>query len=308
MDLRQFDRHPFYRNLSKTGLRRSSVKGTSAVWKLSIVAKWLAGSLVVAVASAQGLPDVSRFEVEGIRLGMPLKEAMAALRMHNANLRLAPDSVPYPGLPSPLTYGINAVGGGEGFYFLVTMPPNELTVSRITWVRHFAADVIPKQDAVVASLAQKYGRISWDTTSAALMIGTRDVFWILDEQGNPIPGQPSPRCLGQSTFFMNGLKPGSRNQWDPVNVRLPPVAARLRIEQGFVNREDPIAEECSKYSMVHARLFKASMMGVAVPNLVDYVVLMVSSGPMDRQATEATHQYWLKTAKSIPAGAGKKGD
>jgi hypothetical protein len=112
---------------------------------------------------------------------------------------------------------------------------------------------------------------------------------------------------------MNGLKPGSRNQWDPVNVRLPPIAARLRIEQGFVNREDPIANECSKYTLVHARLFRSSFMGVRVPNLVEYVVLMIASGPLDRKATEATHEYWLKTAKSsalkgAPSKASKKGN
>jgi hypothetical protein len=240
--------------------------------------------------TAQG-PDM-----EGIHLGMPVKDAMAALRTHNANLHLLPESATYQGLPSPLTYGISAVGGGEGFYFVVTMPPNPLVVSRVTWVRHFAQDVIPKQDAVVAGLAQKYGTISWDTTSAALSFGSRDVFWIDDEQNQRIKGQPSPRCLGQSTFFMNGVKPGNHKQWDPVNVRLPPRAARLRIEQGFVNQEDPIAAECSKFSIVHARLFKASLMGVSVPNLVEYLVLMISDGPLDRRTTEATHQYWFKTA------------
>jgi hypothetical protein len=251
---------------------------------------------LAAVAPAQGA-DSARFDIEGIHLGMPLKEAMAALRAHNANLKLAPDSVPYEGLPSALTYGISAVGGGEGFYFMVTMPPNEAVVSKLTWVVHFTQENMPRQEVVVANLARKYGPVSWDTTPAALSIGARDVFWVDDEQGNRVKGKPLPRCLGQSTFFMNGLAAGSRNQWDPVNVRLPPIAARLRIEQGFVNREDPIAEQCTNVTMVHARLFKARVMGVAIPNLVEYVVLMVASGPIDRRATKATHEYWLKTAK-----------
>ena len=68
---------------------------------------------LAAVVSAEGA-DPARFDIEGIHLGMPLKEAMAALRVHNANLKLVPDSVPYDGLPSALTYGISAVGGGEG--------------------------------------------------------------------------------------------------------------------------------------------------------------------------------------------------
>jgi hypothetical protein len=254
--------------------------------------------LVVLSAAAQVLPDAGKFELVGVRLGMPLKEAMAALRDHNANLRLAPESTSYAGLPSALTYAINAVGQGEGFYFLVTMPPNEAAIAKVTWVTHFMGETIPKQDVIVANLARQYGPISWDTGPAALAIGTRDVFWIDDEQGNRIKMQPQPRCLGQSTFYMNGLKAGTRNQWDPVNVRLPVSAARLRIEQGFVNREDPIAEQCSPYTMIHARLFRASVMGVRVPNLVEYVVLAMSSGPLDRKTTQATHEYWRKSAKA----------
>jgi hypothetical protein len=261
--------------------------------------------LIVLSAAAQELPDTGKFELVGIRLGMPVKEAMATLRAHNSNLRLAPESASYPGLPSALTYGINAVGQGEGFYFLVTMPPNEPSISKVTWVTHFAGEPIPKQDVIVGNLARKYGAISWDTGPAALEIGTRDVFWIDDEQGNRVKGKPEPRCLGQSTFYMNGLQPGSRNHWDPVNVRLPASAARLRIEQGFVNREDPVAAQCSPYTMIHARLFRASVMGVRVPNLVEYLVMVMGSGPYDRKTTQATHEYWQKTAK-IASSAAKR--
>jgi hypothetical protein len=155
---------------------------------------------------------------------------------------------------------------------------------------HFAGEKIPRQDAVVAGLAKRYGAISWDTGPAALEIGARDVYWIDDEQGNRVKVRPEPRCLGQSTFYMNGLKPGSRNQWDPVNVRLPASAARLRIEQGFVNREDPVAAQCSPYTMIHARLFGSRVMGVKVPNLVEYVVMVMGSGPLDRKTTQATHE------------------
>jgi len=263
------------------------------------------GLLVVLAAGAQDTRDPGKFEMAGISLGMPIKEAMAALRTHNANLRLAPESASYPGLPAALTYAINAVGQGEGFYLMVTMPPNETAISKVTWVTHFAGETIPSQDVIVGNLARKYGPISWDTGPAALTIGTRDVFWIDDEQGNRVKMQPQPRCLGQSTFYMNGLKPGSRNQWDPTNVRLPVSAARLRIEQGFVNREDPIAAQCSPYTMIHARLFKASVMGVRVPNLVEYVVLVMGSGPLDRKTTQATHEYWLKTAKAASSVSSK---
>jgi hypothetical protein len=263
------------------------------------------GILFVLAAAAQEPPNVERFELAGIHMGMPIKEAMGVLRAHNANLRLSPESASYRGLPSALTYAINAVGQGEGFYLMVTMPPNEPAISKVTWVTHFGNETIPKQEVLVANLARKYGPISWDTGPAALEIGTRDVYWIDDEQGNRVKMKPQPRCLGQSTFYMNGLQPGSRIHWDPVNVRLPVSAARLRIEQGFVNREDPVAAQCSGYSMIHARLFRASVMGVRVPNLVEYLVMVMGSGPLDRKTTQATHEYWLKTAKAASSMTSK---
>src|SRR5689334_9865499 len=81
--------------------------------------------LCVLAATAQEPGSAERFELAGIRLGMPIKEAMGVLRAHNANLRLTPESASYRGLPSALTYAINAVGQGEGFYLMVSMPPNE---------------------------------------------------------------------------------------------------------------------------------------------------------------------------------------
>ena len=162
---------------------------------------------------------------------------------------------------------------------------------------HYGENSIPTQDVVVANLVRKYGPISYDTTPAALSLGTRDVFWMDDAQGNRSKGAPVSRCLGQSTFFMNSLIRGTR-QYDPVSVRLPPLSAKQRIEEGFVNPGDPMAEQCAQQSMVHARLFRTRVMGIAVPNLVEYVVLMIASGPLDQKATKATHEFWrAKNAK-----------
>lgn len=249
--------------------------------------RWLVfGLALAALASAQ--------DVAGIKLGMPIKEAMQALGAHNPNLKVVPDSLQYPGLPHVLTYGINAVGGGEGFYFLVTMPPNKEVVSKVTWVVHFGPDKIPRQDVVVASLAQKYGPISWDTLPASLTLGSRELFWVDDAEGKRVRGDAFTKCRGQSTFFMNGAAAGSRTQFDPTNVRLPPLLAKLRIDQGYTNQSDRLGEECGQYTMVRARLFKTRVMGVSVPNLVEYVVVMIASGPLDRKATNATHAYVTK--------------
>src|SRR5437762_2891224 len=125
-----------------------------------------------------GMCHAADYELAGIKLGSSLKDAMAALRAHNPKMELHPENAAYPGLPNALTYGIAAVGAGEGFYFLVTMPPSEPAVSKITWVVHFGQDNVPKQDVLVANLAKQFGPISMDTLPVSLDLGSRDLYWV----------------------------------------------------------------------------------------------------------------------------------
>jgi hypothetical protein len=262
-------------------------------------------SLLYAMALAVDTP--AGYELVGIKLGMPLKEAVAALKAHNPNLRFQDESVPYPGLPRPLTYGINAVGAGEGFYLMITMPPGEPRVSKVTWVVHFGQDQIPRQDVLTMNLAKQFGRITMDTLPVSLEIGSRDLYWVDDGGGNRVVGEQIPKkCRSESSFYLTGVTPGYPPRFDPTRVHLPAMAARLRIEQGYTNKEDPNAEFCGDYTMARARFFKTKVMGVNVPNLVEYLVVMIASGPLDRSATKATHQYWMNTARPAATHAGGK--
>src|SRR5262249_8476158 len=108
----------------------------------------------------------------------------------------------------------------------------------------------------------------------------------------------------ESSFYLTGLTPGRPPKYDPTKINLPPIAARLRIEQGYTNREDPAAEACGEYTMARARLFRASFMGVRVPNLVEYLVVMIGSGPRDRSAINAIHQFWTSAVKSKVSKSG----
>ena len=235
----------------------------------------------------------SAFEMAGIRLGMPLKEAMMALKKHRHDLKLATDSIPYGAAGAPLTYGIHAVGPAEGFYFLVTMPPNQVVVSKVTWVARFSPDSPPTQQDVVARLVAKYGPPSFDTLDASLTMGSREVWWVDDGEGKRTRGNAHyQRCRGESTFFLNGRAAGTRAAYDPVNVRLPGALAKARLEQGYKNQYDEAADFCGGFTVVRARLFDTRELGVKIPNLVSYLVLMMASGPLDRESTNATHEWW----------------
>jgi hypothetical protein len=261
-------------------------------------------------AAPAAAPARGPYELAGIKVGMTIREALMALKAHNPKMQLQDESLPYPGLPRPLTYGLNAVGEGEGFYFLLAMPPSEPRVSKLTWVIHFNQDNLPRQDVLVGNLVKQFGRISSDTLPISLDVGSRDLYWIDDAQGNRIVSEEIPKkCRNQSAFYLTGVSDGPRPRFDPTKVHLPVIAARLRIEQGFVNKSDPAAEECGDYTMVRARLFKARylLLGASVPNIVDYMVLMIASGPLDRKTTKDTHQYWLANAKPAPSPQQKSG-
>jgi hypothetical protein len=270
--------------------------------KTRLTPAWLLLTLSAARTHAQApgadAAIAARYDIVGIKVGMTLKEAMAALKAHNPNLRLKPENLQYASIPQALTYAISGEGAAEVFYFLVTMPPGPPVVSKITWTGAFTPQSAPKQDEVVATLVQKYGPVTWDTLPASLSLGSRDVVWVDDAHGARLKGHPPSKCLALTTFFMNGPAPNTRTQFGATNIQISPVIARIRVDEGYANRRESAGDACAEYTMVRARLFRMKTFGVSVPNLISYLTLTIGSGPLDRSATNATHRYVAEQVKN----------
>lgn len=199
--------------------------------------------------------------------------------------------------------GMAIKDGSEVFYFLVTMEPNPVVISKITWTAKFTMENPPRQDELVATLAKKYGPITRDTTAASLSLGSRELVWAESSGGKHMNGELPLKCRGLTTLFANGPGPGNRKQYSPLNLQITPIIARLRVEEGYAHSREPSADQCADYRMVRARLFQMKAYGVAGPQLVSYMTRMAGDGPLDCRAANATHEF-LKNKTKPGSGAG----
>ena len=134
--------------------------------------------------AAQQLPDVA-----GIRLGMPAREAYAALQAKHPNVKLATDPLQLPTIDKPILNGFSigfspVQSPDERINVNVTPPPEKQVVWRVQ--RFIGRQKIYRAN-VIASLREKYGK-----ESAELLGGmpasdkdATEMWWIFDEQGQP---------------------------------------------------------------------------------------------------------------------------
>jgi hypothetical protein len=265
-----------------------------------------------APSSAAATP---KYDIVGINLGMPIKDALLALKAHSPNFRLQPDSLKFDFLPTALTYGISATSpavvsatgrpipsNSEKFYFLITMPPSQPVVSKLARLVTFSKESAPTQDVVAADLEKKYGQPSYDSGPPSLNeLGARDMFWVDDQRGNRLRvREPEPlwQC-GALTTFRICLQGDARGLNEVADIQINPGIARSRMQEGYATGSEAWAvAACSGYTMVRARLFDTRTMGTLAPGLVGGMLMIIGSGPLDRSATDATRQYVEQAARA----------
>ena len=261
-----------------------------------------------AEATAKIAKSVGKYDVVGIKLGMPAKEAAAVLQARG--LQFKPETIKYAMLPNPFTYGLYAVNqvvlrnsglppNAEKISVSLAMPPNEAMVSKITRFLMFSKETAPTQQVLAADLVKKYGPVSHDAGPGALNPGgVRDMLWIDDPQGNrlkTISQQDLGNCRAQSTF-QPGKEPFGTI---PAASFIETDASHVRalLERGYYGSaiNNPL---CGDFAIVHARLFYAYPLGISSPDVVGGLLVVIGSRTLDRSATEATHKYLMEAAKA----------
>lgn len=131
-------------------------------------------------------------DVVGIKLGMPAKEAVAALHAHNAGFKPYPITLrEYEALPgvvmTPVLYAPNPGGpnatSGDDFNLVLTYAPSEAFVWGIVRNMGFGrVEERPTVENTLAGLRQKYGQESVKESDSRLI-------WIYDAQGQQVMGQ-----------------------------------------------------------------------------------------------------------------------
>jgi hypothetical protein len=267
-------------------------------------------------ATAKLAASVGSYDVVGIKLGMSGKEAAAALRAHGHGLHVTPETLKYDVLPGPLMYGVYAAspellrGGApiqpntEKIYLMLTMPPNQQVVSRISRYVIFSKETAPTQQILAAELEKKYGPVSYDSAPGDLFVaGARTMIWVDDAQGSRLKGvdfkaNPLHSCMRHATTW------GEDGSFQATSVEAREIkadenAVKSRLEQGYDNRSD--AQSCPDYTIIHAKLFRALELGLKSPDVVGVLLVTIGSKPLDRSATNATHDLLVQAVKARKA-------
>ena len=139
-------------------------------------------------------------EVVGIKLGMPVKEAVDALKAYNASYQPGPLTLrEYEALPgvvmTPVLHAPNPAGpnatSGDDFNLLLTYAPNEAYVWGIVRSMGFGTNATrPPVDSTLAGLRQKYGPESTQQLNSRLI-------WIYDAQRQQVMGQKAMEIWNQ---------------------------------------------------------------------------------------------------------------
>jgi hypothetical protein len=267
-------------------------------------------------ATAAIAKKVGKHDVLGIKLGMPAKEAAAALQ--GRGMQLKPETIKYDVLPAPLTYGLYAVNqilvrnsgvqpGAEKVYLTLTMPPNEQVVTKINRFIMFTKETAPAQQALIGDLVKKYGPVSFATPPASLSApGVQDLYWVDDAQGNRLNDQTNRegnesellnQCRGKATFS-SASQEGSVTPAGGHEIQAEPIAVKTGLEQGYTALVGAyFGEQCATHNIIHARLYAAGSLGISAPGVVGALTVVIGNGPLHRSATEASHKYLMEAAK-----------
>lgn len=231
-----------------------------------------------------------KYDIAGLKLGVPLKEAMEALKAHNPALQMKQDTIRYDDLGGQLLYGLTFTSPNERFVYGLTMPPNPIVVSKIARVLTFTRATAPTQQTIVEGLIAKYGKPSYDNGAQQFNdTNLRILNWLDDANGNRLPDETGQMCISASSFTGIPYRSADAGQTQAQGVAMQ-LESPWAVGQGDV---------CETYRMVQARLARCcqSENVLGSPDLVGGLVVLVGDGPLNVQATGATHDFLLNAVK-----------
>jgi hypothetical protein len=142
-------------------------------------------------AAETGGPNL---DIAGIKIGMGIKDAMAALKADNPQLQIIVGTHELQGFDKPVHPNVTAQqspGGGndgENIELLFTMPPNHALVWGISRINNFAEKNRPSLENTIAALRSKYGPESIPPDPDPRN-HNKTLVWVFDAQGKFLPNE-----------------------------------------------------------------------------------------------------------------------
>lgn len=245
-------------------------------------------------ATAKLAAAAGKYDIAGMKLGTPLKEAMQTLKTHNPKLQMKKDTVKYDVLGGELLYGLTFMSPDERFIFGLTMPPNPIVVSKLARTLTFTKETAPTQQTLVEALIKKYGTPSYDNGPNQLNdANLRIINWLDDADGSRMKDEDGRLCTASQSFTGMPERTAEAAQMQPSGVAML-LESRWALGQGDV---------CETRRMVQARLQRCCQRQniLAAPDLVGALAVLMGDGPLDVQATGATHELLVNAVKAKEA-------
>ena len=235
-----------------------------------------------------------KYDIAGMKLGTPLKEAMQALKAHNPKLQMKKETIKYDVLGGELLFGLTFTSPEERFIFQLTMPPNPIVVSKLARTMTFTKETAPTQQVIVEGLIQKYGPPSYDNGPNQFNdTNLRIINWLDEADGSRMKDETGQLCTTYQSFSGIPYRSADAAQMQAQGVAML-LESRFSIGQGDV---------CETRRMVQARLQRCCQRQniLAAPDLVGGLAVLIGDGPLDVQATGATHEMLVNALKAKDA-------
>lgn len=253
------------------------------------------GDCCTAEATARIAGKAGFLEVDGIKLGMSMSQALAAVHAHNGQLKDMPVEMDgYEALPDikllPVIYSATKPPTGEVIELEFTMPPSQPFLWGISRQVSFKPEDAPTRDNMLAALRQKYG--------PETKIENDILTWIFDAQGKALP---------PGTQFYTGCEWNFHAQM--IDAMMPQLEGRTlhngrysdQMEKGYFYTSygrDPSNGFCGTHSQVIAQLSMHTGEGQA-RNLVGKLVIGVANHQLEYSGVQASYLMLKDAAEKL---------
>lgn len=239
--------------------------------------------------TAQLAGQAGFFDVTGIKLGMPAREALQVLKAHNTIFKVTPQTYTHQLIPNQtLVSGISAemplVASEiyEKYSVAFTMAPNAAYVVAVGRELNYPQGKQPSVEAAMQGMREKYGPESFAPRANA---DSPSFIWVKDLSGNPITGVDAQRvaevCVG----------PFKAIQWSQ--------GAPDAVTNGYAIASASFGpQECGKYAAVGVYMLGDSVQGQR-DHLLRHMTVVAVNGGLYKSATQATHAQYLAVQNGV---------
>jgi hypothetical protein len=241
-------------------------------------------------ATAKIAAKAGFLDVVGIKLGMPVKEALAAVKAHNANIKMEPKAkLEFEALPgvvmTPVLVGQGKTSdqGLEGIGLLLTYAPNEAFVYGV-W-RDFSflkTENQPPVDTILAGMRKKYGPESVRDENTRLL-------WVFDAQKQQVMGAKAKDIWAKcANHWMTGAV------YDIGNINRQVARGYYSVSDG----RDYNGGICHSHSLIEAIYVAAPQQRSSQP-LVMNVKVTAANHQLEASGVTATHTLLAREANKL---------